>query len=116
MKSIRYVFWAVVGLCLILIGLANRDLVAVHAMPGPLADLLGLSPTIEVPLFVVLFLGVAAGLMIGFLWEWLREYRFRADARLKGREVEALKREMDRMRDSDGDGKDDVLQILDGTH
>jgi hypothetical protein len=33
MKTIRYAFWAIVALCLILIGLANRGLVTVRAMP-----------------------------------------------------------------------------------
>lgn len=115
MKTIRYAFWAAVALCLILVGIANRDAVTLRTMPEPLANLLGISPDLQLPLFVVIFGGVAAGLMIGFLWEWVREHRFRAEARSKGREVEALKREMNRLRDSDGDGKDDVLQILDSS-
>ncbi len=112
MNTIRYAFWAVVGLCLIIVGLANRGIVTLRLMPGRLSDLLGLSPDIEVPLFVVIFIGVAAGLFIGFFWEWVREGRMRADARAKGREVAQLRREMDLMRDADGDGKDDVLQLL----
>ncbi len=115
MKSIRYSFWAIVALCLVLIGIANRDPVLVRTLPEALAELVGFSGVLTLPLFVVIFAGVALGLLIGFLWEWVREHRFRAEARAKGREVEALKREMDRLRDSDGDGKDDVLQILDGT-
>ena len=39
---------------------------------------------------------------------WFTNYQSR-----KGREVVQLRREMDRMRDSDGDGKDDVLALLD---
>ncbi len=112
MKTIRYAFWAIVGLCLIIVGLANRGIVALHAMPNALAKLLGVSADIQVPLFVVIFLAVGAGMLIGFLWEWLREHKFRAEGRSKAREVEQLKREMSRMRDSDGDGKDDVLQLL----
>ena len=115
MKTIRYFFWAIIGLCLILIGLANRDIVTVRAMPEALGELLGLSPDIQLPMFVVIFLGVGAGLMIGFLWEWVREYRIRADARGKAREVETLKREVAQLRGSNsGDaGGDDVLALLD---
>ena len=113
MKQLRAGFWAIVGLCLIIVGLANRGPVTVRAMPEAMGNLLGLSPDIELPLFVVIFLGVAAGLLIGFFWEWLREHRFRSEARSKGREVMQLRREMDRLRDSDGDGKDDVLALLD---
>ena len=114
MKTIRYTFWAVVGLCLILIGLANRDIVTVRAMPEALGELLGLSPDIQLPMFIVIFLGVGAGLLIGFLWEWVREYRIRADARGKSREVESLRRELAQLRGASGGdaGGDDVLALL----
>jgi len=114
MKTIRYTFWAVVGLCLILIGLANRDIVTVRAMPEALGELLGLSPDIQLPMFIVVFLGVGAGLLIGFLWEWVREYRIRADARGKSREVESLRRELAQLRGASGGdaGGDDVLALL----
>ncbi|KQB97133.1 phosphoribosylanthranilate isomerase [Loktanella sp. 1ANDIMAR09] len=117
MKTIRYAFWAIVGLCLILIGLANRDVVTLRAMPEAVGDLLGLAPDIQLPLFVVIFIAVGAGLMIGFLWEWVREHRIRSDARGKAREVEALKREVAQLRGAAGTGKDgdDVLALLEKT-
>lgn len=115
MKTIRYSFWAVIGLCLILIGLANRDFVTLRAMPEAMGDLLGISPDVQLPLFVVLFIGVGAGLMIGFLWEWVREHRMRADARGKTREVETLRREVKQLRGAaaEAKGQDDVLALLD---
>lgn len=117
MKTIRYAFWAIVGLCLILVGLANREPVTLRAMPAPLSELLGLSPDIQLPLFVVIFLGVGAGLMIGFLWEWVREHRMRADARGKAREVETLRREVQQLRGAAAGAKsdDDVLALLEKT-
>lgn len=117
MKTIRYSFWAIVGLCLILVGLANRDLVRVRAMPEALADLLALTPDVELPLFVVIFVSVGAGLMIGFLWEWVRERRIRADAKGKTREVETLRREVQQLRGAAAGAKDedDVLALLEKT-
>lgn len=114
MKTLRYGFWAIIGLCLIIVGLANRDVVTVRAMPEAMADLLGISPDVSLPLFVVIFIGVGAGLLIGFLWEWLREHRLRVDGRAKAREVTALKREMDALKAETGKGSDDVLALLDG--
>lgn len=117
MKTIRYAFWAVVGLLLILIGLANRDFVTLRAMPEPVSNLLGVSPDISLPLFVVILLGVGAGLLIGFFWEWIREYRIRADARINSREVENLRREVDQLRGAAAGAKsdDDVLALLEKT-
>lgn len=117
MKTIRYSFWAVVGLILILVGLANREIVTVRAMPEALGDLFGISPDIRLPLFVVIFIGVGVGLTIGFLWEWVREYRIRSDARGKAREVESLRREVDQLRGAAAGAKsdDDVLALLEKT-
>ena len=114
MKTIRYAFWAIVAVCLILVGLANRGAVTVKAMPTAFSDLLGISPTIELPLFIVIFAGVGIGLLIGFLWEWVREHRIRADARAKSREVDALKREVATLKTKSTKDGDDVLALIDG--
>lgn len=114
MKTLRNAFWAIVGLCLILIGLANRDPVTVRAMPEALSNLLGISPDLTLPLFVVIFIGVGAGLAIGFLWEWLREHRIRVEARTKSREVDNLRREVNQLRGAaaGATSDDDVLALL----
>ena len=115
MKLIRYTFWGLVAICLIIVGLANRGEVTLRAMPETVAGIVGVSPDITLPLFVVIFIGVAAGLLIGFLWEWLREYKHRAEARDKGREVAQLKREVRRMTTEKHEGKDEVLALLEGS-
>ena len=67
MKTIRYAFWAIVALCLILIGLANRGLVTVRAMPEAFSDLLGIAPDMELPLFIVIFVWDSSWLADWFL-------------------------------------------------
>lgn len=115
MKTLRYGFWAIVGLCLVIVGIANTGEVTVRAMPQALADLIGISPDVSLPLFAVMFTGVGVGLLIGFLWEWVREFKIRADARAKAREVSALRREVADLRSKSGapDKGDDVLALLD---
>lgn len=112
MRYIRYAFWAVVAICLITVGLANRGMVTLRAMPEFLADLLGISPVIEMPLFVAIFLGVGLGLLIGFLWEWLREHRFRSELSANKRQAKGLQREVDRLKAEKHEGKDEVLALL----
>lgn len=117
MKTLRYSFWAIVALVLILVGLANRDPVTVRAMPQAVSDLLGLTPDLALPLFVVIFVSVGAGLAIGFLWEWLREHRIRVDARAKAREVASLRREVQQLRGAavGATSDDDVLALLENS-
>lgn len=113
MNYIRYTFWAIVAICLIIVGVANRGIVTVRALPEALATPLGLSPDIELPLFMVIFAGVGIGLLIGFLWEWIREHRIRSDARVKARQVDALKREVDSLKTEKHEGKDEIVALLD---
>lgn len=117
MKTIRYAFWAIILVFLVLIGLANSSYVTLRAMPVALGDLFGISPDVDLPLYVVLFIGVGAGLMVGFLWEWVREFRIRSDARVKTREVESLKREVQHLKGAAAGAKDDddVLALLEKT-
>ena len=116
MKTIRYAFWAIVAVCLVLVGLGNTTEVTVRAMPEAISGLLGISPDVQLPLFIVIFIGVAAGLLIGFLWEWVRESRIRSDGRAKAREAEALKREVADLRASKArENGDDVLALIDAT-
>jgi len=112
MKTIRYAFWGLVALCLITVGLANRGMVTLRAMPEALGRLIGVSPDITLPLFVVIFIGIAVGLLIGLIWEWLREHKIRAEARIKTREVVQLQREVGRLQTEKHEGKDEVLALL----
>lgn len=113
MKYIRYTFWAIVAICLIIVGMANRDIVTLRAMPELLANPLGVSPDIEMPLFMAIFIGVGIGLLIGFLWEWVREHKVRSVAKAKGREVDALKRQVDTLTTEKHEGKDEIVALLD---
>lgn len=113
MKYIRYTFWGIVAIALIIVGMANREIVTLRAMPEALADPLGISPDIQMPLFMAIFIGVGVGLLIGFLWEWVREHRMRSDARATGRERDALKREVDDLKTEKHEGKDEIVALLD---
>ena len=115
MKILRYAFWVIVAVCLIIIGLANRGMVTVQAMPDAIAGLFGASRNVTVPLFVVIFAGFALGLLVGFVWEWLREHAQRAEARAKTAEIARLHRELGRMQVEKSVGKDEVLALLDAT-
>lgn len=111
MRYIKYLFLAVLGIALITVALANRGSVVLRAVPEGLESLVGFSGAIELPLFIIIFGGIVAGLLIGFVWEWLREHKHRAVAARKIREVGQLEREVSRLRDKP-ENKDDVLALL----
>jgi len=113
MRYIRYLFLAAIGLCLILVSLANRGAVTIKLLPEEMAAYLGQPLSYELPLFVVIFGGIAVGLSIGFAWEWFREHKHRADARAQRREKEKLEREVKGLKRKSNEGKDEVLALLD---
>jgi len=113
MRYIRYAFLGTLGIILISVSLANRGLVDLKLMPDALAKIIGFNFDISLPLFVVVLGGIAAGLVIGFFWEWLREHKFRRNAGQKAREVRTLEREVTRLKGEKHQGKDEVLAILD---
>lgn len=113
MRYIRYAFLAALAVVLVSVALANRDAVTLNLLPEPLADLLGLGYSISLPLFIVIFGGIIAGLLIGFCWEWLREYKHRSAAGKAQRELKQTQREVRRLKGKQNEGKDEVLALLD---
>jgi lipopolysaccharide assembly protein A len=114
LRNFRYVLIALLGLCLLTVALANRASVNVRLLPDDMAAFLGISVSANLPLFLVIFAGIVAGLLIGFVWEWLREAKHRTAASTKTREVVRLERELAVLRDTKAAPQDDILALLDG--
>ena len=112
MRYMRYFILGLISLGLIVVSLANREMVTLNLLPEALGDLFSVNAKMELPLFIVIFVGIAVGLLIGFLWEWVREYWQRAEGRLKAREVVSLRRELAALKVKTADNGDDVLALL----
>jgi uncharacterized integral membrane protein len=112
MRYLRYLFLSVIGILLITLALANRQIVSLRLLPGEMAEAVSMSGELRLPLFLVIFAGIVVGLLIGFVWEYLREHKHRRALSKTGREVHKLEREVKRLKGKPGDGKDDVLALL----
>ncbi len=112
MRYIRYAFLAGLAICLVTIAMANRGLVTLQLLPDEIAGFVNLPNTLKLPLFIVIFGGIVAGLLIGFVWEWFREHKIRAQASKSQRNVKELEREVVRLKGEKHDQQDDVLALL----
>lgn len=115
MRYIRYAFLAGLAICLVTIAMANRGLVTLQLLPDEIAGFVNLPNTIKLPLFIVIFGGIVGGLLIGFVWEWFREHKIRAQASKSRRNVKELEREVVRLKGEKNDQQDDVLALLETT-
>lgn len=115
MRYLRYAFLLVLAIILISVSVANRGMVELRLLPRGVAEVPGMSAfdvAVTLPLFVVILLGIGAGLVIGFLWEWMREHKHRREANVKTREVQKLEREVGRLKKKTNPGQDEILNIL----
>jgi uncharacterized integral membrane protein len=114
-RFIRYLFLALLAIGLLTVAIANRDPVTLQALPQDMGLFLGLSWSLQLPLFLVMFGGIGVGLLIGFFWEWARESKHRATASTKAREVARLEREVTKLRSAQAGPEDEVLALLETT-
>ncbi len=92
---LRLIVMVPAGLVLLLLALANRKPIVLSLDPFG-GDTPGLS--ISVPLFVVIFLSVIVGVLVGGVALWFGQGRHRRAAKLHKREVERLRREADTLK------------------
>lgn len=115
MKYVKYLFLALLAIVLVTLAIANRATVELKLLPLALTDLLGFQERVALPLYAVIFASILLGLMIGFVWEWVREWRIRRMAERRARELRVMERENARLRREKRveQGEDEVLALLD---
>lgn len=116
-RAVKLVFFGLISLILILLAVANRTPVELRLLPDGLAQALGFGQAVSLPLFLVVFGAMLAGLILGFVWEYLREHHHRAAAKSARRDVSRLSREVAQLKGATevtGKGEaDDILALLD---
>ena len=113
MRYLRYLCIAIFAVALVSVALANRAMVSLQVLPTEVSGLFAMNPSVELPLFAVILGSILMGLLVGFVWEWIREYGERASAAKTAREMRRLKRENEKLKSEKHEGKDEVLALLD---
>jgi uncharacterized integral membrane protein len=111
-RAIKYLFLITVAVALVILAMANRDPVTLTLLPQELALWSGVEVAIELPLFLVILGGVVTGLLVGFVWEWLREHRHRAAAKTNQREAKKLEREVQALKGTRNENRDEILALV----
>ena len=113
-RIIKLSFILCIAVVLIVLAIANRDPVVIYLLPTDVALWLRMDLSVSLPLFLIIFGAIAAGLVLGFVWEWLREHRHRADASRSKRDATRLSRALEILKGEARakEGQDDILALL----
>jgi len=109
----RMLFLFALALVLLTLAAANRAPVSVALLPPEMERFMALGRTAELPLFLVIFAAMLAGLLLGFVWEWLRAARQRDETRVLRQKLGALERDLSRQGNGKDGAHDEVLRLLD---
>lgn len=113
MRYVRMLFVVLLAVILIGLALANRQLVTVSLFPGRLDSFLGGDWSAQMPLFLVIILSLLVGMILGLVWEWMRESTLRRESAQRAHELQVLEREVGQVRKAHHAPRDEVLAILD---
>ena len=112
LRFVKYLILLVLAAGIVVLSLANRGPMTLQLLPEDLAAFVGYNQTVELPVFLVILIGVGTGLLIGFIWEWLREYRHRSEAAKARAEARQLRARIEREGAASKREGDDVLSLL----
>ncbi len=110
MRTIKLFLLALILVAIVTLAVANRGPVTLNLLPEGLSSVAQRS--IQLPLYAVGLLSILTGMVLGYILEWLREYKHRRLASVKAREAAQLNREVGQLRRETGKGDDDVLALL----
>lgn len=111
MRIIRWVILGALAIGLVTVALANRGPMTVRLLPEPLEGLFGLSWQITMPVFIVLVIAMGAGVLLGFVWEWVREHKHRSEAASERRMRKDLEQQVKSTQPPKGE-KDEILALV----
>lgn len=116
MRAIRLAFVILLAIILIGVALANRQMITVGLFPAQFGQFLGGSWSLTMPAFIAFFVAIMFGVVVGLIWEWLREAGLRAESNRRASALARLEREVGHLRTTHAGPQDDVLAILDQPH
>lgn len=111
MRFIRWVILGALAIVLVTVALANRGPMTLRLLPEALEGLFGFSWQLTMPVFVVLVIAMAAGVLLGFVWEWLREHKHRSEAVAERRKRQELEEQVKTVA-RPVDEADDILALV----
>lgn len=118
MRVIKLFLLFVIAIVLAVMSFANNQTITLNLVPPYFDDFMGVNGMvngIELPLYVVIFGGVMAGLVLGYIFEWLREHKHRKEAGMGRQSKAELEAQLRKMKAEANAGRDELLVLVEET-
>ena len=84
----------------------------IRILPSELEGFLGGGMIFSIPIFVLFLCGVIFGLLVGFVWEWIREMKHRSASSRKSKELAKGENELSQLKRESGQNVDEIMLLL----
>lgn len=84
----------------------------IRILPSELEGFLGGGMIFSIPIFVLFLCGVIFGLFVGFVWEWIREMKYRSASSRKSKELAKVENELSQLKRESGQNEDEIILLL----
>ncbi len=110
LRSIKIIILFCLMIGIVVLALANRQMVEVRLLPEGLEHIYPLS--VHLPLYAISILSILVGLLIGYILEYLREHRYRKTAARSSRQVAKLEQEVSSLKKQNLSEEEQILEML----
>ena len=112
-RYIRVIFLTCLSIIILTLAVANREFVDIRILPSELEGFFGGGMIFSIPIFVLFLCGVIFGLLVGFVWEWIREMKHRSASSRKSKELAKVENELSQLKRESGHNEDEIMLLLD---
>ena len=84
----------------------------IRILPSELEGFMGGGMILSIPIFVLFLCGVIFGLIVGFVWEWIREMKHRSASSRKSKELAKVENELSQLKRESGQNEDEIMLLL----
>ena len=84
----------------------------IRILPSELEGFFGGGMIFSIPIFVLFLCGVIFGLLVGFVWEWIREMKHRSASSRKSKELAKVENELSQLKRESGQNEDEIMLLL----
>ncbi len=111
-RYIRVIFLTCLSIIILTLAVANREFVDIRILPSELEGFFGSGMIFSIPIFVLFLCSVIFGLFVGFVWEWIREMKYRSASNRKSKDLARVENELNQLKRENGQNEDEVLLLL----